>query len=353
MESSRTANTLLIMIAFFFLVVTLKLGQPVILALLLALLLAYVMDPIMMGLKKLGMHLALAVTFTTALFLGVFFGAGTLIVSNLISFGRRLPLYQIEFVRMVNSLTNEIKKIAGDNINLDFFEEIRKLPIGSIVIQTATTIASNVTLFLLVFLFSVLILIEKYNLPRKIVKVFSAHKHSKIPVILKHVDTSLRKFIGVRTLISLSIGTASGLVLFLFGVEFAIIWGLLTFLLNFVPNIGSAIAMTLPSLFSVIQFPGTPVPLWIFASLAACQFVTGVVLEPKFMGDTLNLSLLVIFLSMFFWGWLWGPVGVILAVPMTTSLKIVLATVPSTSRFTVFLEKPRVRRKRTGTERKK
>jgi predicted PurR-regulated permease PerM len=316
-----------------------KLAQPVVISMLLAVLLAYVMDPLMMGLKRLGLPLALAVTVTAILFLGLLFGAGTLLVSNLLAFARKLPGYKDQLLTMLENLAGSLSSLTADSINLDVIAEIRKLPVGSIVAGAARQIATNGSLALLVFLFSILILVEKYFLPRKLVKVFAGRKGSKIPTMLKHIDTNLRRFIGVRTFVSLLIGTFSGIVLALFGVEFAIVWGFLTFLLNFIPNIGSWVAMMLPPVFSLIQFAGTATPFWIFLVLASCQFVTGMLLEPKIMGNRMNLSLFIVFLSMFFWGWLWGALGVLLAVPMTASIKIILKNIPATSRYAVMLER--------------
>jgi len=348
MDRQRTTNILLFTITAFLIVLILKLAQPVVLVMLLAVLLGYIMDPVMMALKRLGLPLSLAVVITAILFLGIFTGTGTIIISNLISFGRKLPQYQDELIAWFNSINAQIEELTGDKIHYSLFDEIKKLRIGNIVVNAATTIASNISFLLLIILFASLFLVEKYHLTRKVVKTFSTRKTGKaksmIPVILRHIDTNLRKFLGVRTLMSLTVGVASGTVLFFFRVEFAIIWGLMTFLLNFIPNVGSLIAMLLPFIFSFVQYAGTATPYLILLSLAICQFVIGILMEPKLLGDSLNLSLFVVFLSIFFWGWLWGAAGVLLAVPMTTSIKIILSNIPATSRYTIFLEKPPIRK---------
>jgi predicted PurR-regulated permease PerM len=356
MDQQRTTNILLVSITAIAIVIGFKLAQPVLLVLLLSVLLAYIMDPVMMALKRIGLSLFLAVLITGLFFLGIFFGAGTIIISNLISFGRRFPTYQNELMRWLDSLAGQIETLTGGNISLDLIEEVGKLPIGSYVINTTTYLASNISLLVLILFFAILFLSEKYYLPRKLAKVFAGRRaprsRSKLPVILKHIDENLRKFLVVRTLISLAVGVSSGFALFLFGVEFAIIWGLLTFLLNFIPNIGSFISMVVPFLFSFVQYAGTPTPFLILLSLAFCQFITGVLMEPKFMGDTLNISLFFVFLSMFFWGWLWGAAGVLLAVPMTTSIKIILKNIPATSRYATLLEKLPTRRRLIHLRRK-
>jgi len=339
MDSQKVTNILLLILTSVVIVAVFKLAQPVVLILFLAVLLAYIMDPIMMALKRVGLPLSLSVGLTGLLFLGIFFGAGTIVISNLISFGRKLPRYQNELIEWLNSLITRLDEVTQGEVSLNLTKELGRIPIGSFVVNTATTIASNISFLVLILFFAVLILAEKYHLPRKLVKVYHGHKKHTVPAILKHIDTNLRKFIVVRTLISLAVGTTSGIILFLFGVEFAIVWGLLTFLFNFIPNIGSIIAALLPFIFSFVQFPGTLTPFWILLALTLCQFVTGVLMEPKFMGDILNLSLFVVFLSMLFWGWLWGAAGVLLAVPMTTSLKIILNNIPSTTRYALLLEK--------------
>jgi predicted PurR-regulated permease PerM len=231
-------------------------------------------------------------------------------------------------------------------MSLDPLAQVREMPIGSMLLRSVRSVV-NVTLqFLMVFFFAVLFLVEKYFIPRKLLRAFGPDRASRVPHILRHIDQSLRRYIGVKTLVSLVVALLSTGALLLFKVEFAVIWGVLTFLLNFIPSIGSITATILPFLFSFAQYGGTATPFWILLVLNSLQFTTGNMLDPMLMGTTLDLSLWVVFLSLLFWGWLWGPLGILLAVPMTTSIRIVLRNIPITARYATLLGKARLRERR-------
>ena len=154
----------------------------------------------------------------------------------------------------------------------------------------------------------------------------------------------MRAFLGIKALASLVIGIGTAVILLAFRVEFAVTWGFLTILLNFVPALGPITAIILPSLIAVIQYPGNLMPLAIIASLGVLHLGISNFIEPRFLGERLDLSFFVIFLSLFFWGWMWGAPGVLLAVPVTASLKIVLERIPATSRIAMLLGKTNRRR---------
>jgi AI-2 transport protein TqsA len=109
--------------------------------------------------------------------------------------------------------------------------------------------------------------------------------------------------------------------------------------LNFIPYLGSTIAVILPVLISLIQFGSWTRPLWVLLALLAIQNLVAQVLEPRIVGSGLKISVPVVFFTLFFWGWLWGAAGVLLAVPMTTSLKIVMENVPGAHPFALLLER--------------
>jgi AI-2 transport protein TqsA len=334
------ATTALLFIVVVFLTgVVLKLTQTVVISMLIALLLAYVMDPVVLLLRRLRfLPLWLSVLITALLFLGMFFGFGIIIFNNLMDFAVRFPSYQFRFTAMVRDLIVWVEATFNVNVRTEILDQIRRIPVPSIIFNATRSIISILLRFLLVFFFSLLILHGKYGLIRKILRSYPGRRGLRMSRILIHIDEGLRKYLGVKTLASLVIGTSTTVVLLLFGVEFAIILGAVTFILNFIPTLGSTIATFLPVLVALIQWADPARPFWIFVTLTALQNLIGTVLEPKVMGGRLNLSLLVVLFSLLFWGWLWGPAGVLLAVPMTTSIRIVLANVPSMQGTAQLLE---------------
>ncbi|MCX7031885.1 MAG: AI-2E family transporter, partial [Spirochaetes bacterium] len=127
-------------------------------------------------------------------------------------------------------------------------------------------------------------------------------------------------------------------------VEFAFVWGFLAFLLNFVPGAGPVVAIALPVLIAAAAHAFWPTAVLVVGLLGALHVGLSNALEPKLMGDHLDLSFLVVFVSLLFWGWLWGAAGVLLAVPLTATVKIVLEHIPRTRRFAVLLQRSRPRR---------
>jgi predicted PurR-regulated permease PerM len=149
----------------------------------------------------------------------------------------------------------------------------------------------------------------------------------QISSILGNIDDQVRQYLMTKTLISGATGVLTSLVLWILGVDFALLWGFLAFLLNFIPNIGSVISTLLPFSLSLLQFESLTIPVLVLALLGTIQVSMGNVVEPKVMSFSLNLSALVILISLIFWGWLWGIWGMILAVPFTATLKIVFENI--------------------------
>ena len=340
MDQARSLNILLFILVAIAVGVALKLMQPVLTLFLVALMLAYLIDPVLVVMdERLKIPLWAAVPLAGILSLALLSAIGLIIFRSLAEFTRDFNDFMPDIERTLNEATEFLAKRFGLELSFDPLDEIRGLLLSSFdkVALAAQSILRGVTSFLLVFFFALLFLSAKRHMRKRFSDAFS-HNQSSVPAILEQIDRSLRRFISVKTLISLSVGTVTSLILLAFGVRFAVVWGLLTFLLNFIPSIGSLAAVTAISLFSFAQFGGGFIPIAVAACIATAQLVTGSILEPKLIGDALNLSLLVVFIFLFFWGWMWGPVGALLAVPMTAALRIVLANIPATASFTRLME---------------
>lgn len=329
MTRHATTNLLLFLIVVFLSGFVLKVAQPVLIPVLIALLLAYVMDPIVLTLhRRLSVPLFPAVLLTGLLFLGISFVLGIVVYANLMDFARSFPRYQARLTAMIRDLVAGIQDWWPQVLHSQILDEIRRLPVASMVLNAASSIIANLVRFLTIFLLSLVVLFGKQFLIRKVLHSFPGQGR-RIARLLLHIDEDLRRYIVVKTLISLLIGISTSVTLLLFGVEFAVILGMVTFLLNFIPYLGSTIAVLLAVLVAVIQWAEPARVFWVFAVLVVLQNLIGTLLEPRVVGGRLNLSIVVVFFALLFWGWLWGPAGVLLAMPMTTSLKVILASIPS------------------------
>lgn len=341
---TKTTNKLLTVVVVLLTGAALKFAAPIFIALLLTVLLVYVIDPLVVFLHRRRLPLWLSALIAIIFFFALFMGLAVLIFFDLPHFGRTFPKFQEEIAASAQAFLRNLERSTGTQISIDPFEELRTLPIRPLVMNIARGSFRFLSEFFLIFFFAVILLIGKYRFIRMILTVFP-RRHSLVPIVLKHVDRHLRAYLGIKALASLAIGFVTIGILLLFRVEFAVTWGFLTVILNFVPTLGPITAVLLPVLISLVQFPGTFLPLAIAASLAVLHLGISSFLEPRFLGERLNLSFFVIFLSLFFWGWLWGPAGVLLAVPVTASLKIVLERIPSTARIAMLLGRAGERRK--------
>ncbi|HVO10354.1 MAG TPA: AI-2E family transporter [Vicinamibacteria bacterium] len=147
------------------------------------------------------------------------------------------------------------------------------------------------------------------------------------PESLRHMGEQAQSYLRLKTVVSLSNGIGMGLLAGMLGIPFAPVWGFLGFTLNYIPNLGSIVATTLPALLALAT-RGWPTVLAFVGGCVLLDQVLSRVVEPRLVSRSLGLPPLVVIVSLLFWGWLWGPVGVVLAVPLTTTLKIILAETP-------------------------
>lgn len=197
----------------------------------------------------------------------------------------------------------------------------------------------------LIYLTTIFILLEASILPGKIKAAMQNNTDAFDN--LAGVADDVKKYLAMKTAISLGTGILITVWLTILGVKYPVLWGLIAFLLNFVPNIGSIVAAIPACILAFLQLGAGP------AALAALGYmlvniVIGNLIEPRLMGERLGLSTLVVFLSLVFWGWVLGPIGMLLSIPLTMTVKIALQSHSETSKLAILLDsqKPRIRKKK-------
>jgi AI-2 transport protein TqsA len=188
--------------------------------------------------------------------------------------------------------------------------------------------------FFLILLTIVFILFEASGFPAKVRDALGDRGH--VLDSFREFSERLQEYLRIKTLVSLMTGGAIALWLWIVGLDFAMLWGVLAFLLNYVPNIGSFIAAIPAVLLALVALDWGGV-LLVIAGFAAVNMVFGNIVEPKMMGKGLGLSTLVVFMSLIFWGWVLGPVGMLLSGPLTMAVKIALETDPRSRWFAILL----------------
>jgi predicted PurR-regulated permease PerM len=182
-----------------------------------------------------------------------------------------------------------------------------------------------------VVIYFIFLIAERVSLPGRLARAFGEAKANEIMAVVEAINRAVHDYIALKTFVSVLQGLLSFAVLAAFGVDFAVMWGVLIFLFNFIPYIGSFVAVSLPIVLSFLQYAEEPwKPVLITLLLLLIQRVVDNFIEPRLTGQKLGLSPLIVLLSLAFWGWLWGIVGMILAVPLTVIGKIILENIRET-----------------------
>lgn len=337
-------------IALFVVGVVLYQLQSVLLPFFVAIFLSYIFKPIVLYLesKKVPMILSLLLVLLTVT--AVLFGMSLLVYSSITSFISELPKYEAR----LNTLVTEAVVVAeqmADNMNVSISDYawtdlIQVASITGIVTSSVGSFIVYLSNFVLVMLFMFFILAGSGQMAEKLKNSLSSERSTQIASIVENVDVQVRQYLFAKTLISLATGLVTYIILLLFGVDFPLLWGVLTFVLNFIPNIGSAAATVFPFLLAFLQFDSFTRPIFILLLLVATQNIIGNVLEPKLLGRSLNLSPLLVLVSLIFWGWLWGIWGMVLAVPITSMIKIICENVEALHPVAALMSGTILRKKR-------
>jgi predicted PurR-regulated permease PerM len=235
----------------------------------------------------------------------------------------------------------EIIETVTSQLNLGF-DPLAGINWGQSVGRFLMTLSGSVFAFasklVLVVVFLFFILLGKPYFKYKILKSFSQEKANQLSEITFSITAQIRRYLSLQFLISSVTGVLVWFALELIGVDFAITWGALAFFLNFIPTVGSIAASIPPILLALVQFyPSIWPGIITLIALLTIQLGIGNGIAPKVLGDQLNLSPVVILLSLLFWGWLWGIVGALLSVPVTAAIKIVCENIESLQPISVMM----------------
>lgn len=313
--------------------VVLKFAGQVVLPLIIAWLLSYLISPAVNYMTQRKIPTTLAVIFILIILLGIFYLSGTFLYSRFSAFVAAYPRYHsrmTELITMVTSQWNlDFDPLAGINWGQN---------IGRILVSFSQSIFGFVSKLILVIIFLFFILLGKPYFRYKILKSFSAQDADQISGIAFSITAQIRRYLGLQFIISSVTGVLVWLALTFIGVDFAVTWGALAFFLNFIPAVGSIVASIPPIILALVQFYPSfwPGIITMFV-LLTIQLGIGNGIAPKVLGDQLNLSPVVVLLSLLFFGWLWGIVGALLSVPIAAAIKIVCENIETLHPISVMM----------------
>jgi AI-2 transport protein TqsA len=292
--------------------------RPVMVPFVLAVLLYYLVSPIADALEQRARFPRWASTITTLLVVsGLIVLTGALITVSTRGLLDSADIYRERLVAIARRAVEFLDDRGVELGQASLVDAVRQLPLGRVLQTTAGTALSLVTNGFLVLVFIIFLLLGR---KRELVK----------SAVFREIDARIRRFLVLKFAVSAATGGLVGTILALLGLELALVFGVLTFFLNFIPSIGSIIAVLLPLPIALVQFDsvGTVTAVLVFPAIV--QLVIGNGIDPKLMGRGLDLSPVTILVALVFWGLLWGIVGMLLAAPLTGILRIVLAQFATT-----------------------
>tara|TARA_B100000287_G_C20575408_1_gene758238 strand:- start:97 stop:1119 length:1023 start_codon:yes stop_codon:yes gene_type:complete len=335
-SDNKIANSIYMMASLVVVFAGMKMASNLVVPFLLALFISLISMPLLNFLreKKINATLSVSLVLTTIVVLGL--GIAAIIGSSLNSFRMSLPEYKDRIYLVLENLVSFANKndinVDMENI-LNYMDPAFVLPF---IADTLSAFGNVLTNFVLIIFIVMFILLEASSFKNKLIKAFK--KDSKYMKNIDIFSKNINKYIAIKTIISMITGLLVFIMLYSIGVDYAILWGVTAFFLNYIPNIGSIIASVPAIILSLIQFDVY------YAFLVAIGYlliniIMGNIIEPRYLGKELGLSTLVVFISLIFWGWLLGPVGMILSIPLTMIIKIGLENYDDTKWLAIILSR--------------
>ncbi|NQW28697.1 MAG: AI-2E family transporter [Flammeovirgaceae bacterium] len=272
--------------------------------------------------------LSIAITF------GIIFIIFIIIQVNINDIIDSAPKYNQNFENLLSNVT----ALTGiSDIDEYLRQKLLTLDLNNFAKMFLSGISNLLSDGTMVLIYLIFLLMEEKLIPLKLQKIKENGLNANTWLaMINKISHSVNLYMGVKVVMSLLTAVLSYFIMIFIGVDFAILWAFLIFILNFIPFVGSLVATLFPSFFAVFQFGEVGPFLWTFCSVFMVQLLVGNLVEPKLMGKTLNMSPLIVIISLSFWGSIWGILGMILSVPMVSILIIILAHFPKTRNIAIL-----------------
>ena len=333
-KSDGAVKFLLVTAALFVVLAGIKTAATLLVPFLLSAFIAIICNPVVTKAAQYRIPKPIAVVFVIVIFLSIALSLAGLVGNSLTELSQLLPEYRAqlkeEFVWLTTQLDKYNIKVSSDLL-IEYFDPGAAMGLAANMLSGLGGVMANLFLIIITVIF---MLFEASSVPRKL------HLAMDDPQArLKQIDeflASVNNYLAIKTLVSIATGVCVSVMLWALGLDFFLLWGVLAFLLNYIPNIGSIIAAVPAMSLAVLQL-GPVTAGFIGLGYLTINTVMGNVVEPRYLGRGLGLSTLVVFLSLIFWGWLLGTVGMLLSVPLTMIIKIALESSSEGRWFAVLL----------------
>jgi predicted PurR-regulated permease PerM len=335
MKFSAISRGLFSIAAFVVFIAGLRAASSIIIPFLLASFIAVITSPAMIWLKKRGVRAGFSIVGILLIVIMALWLLVQITGSSITQFASNADAYRAS-LRVITSDWIVWLKEQGLDVNDEAFTSlINPARAMTIVVNTLTQFLQGLlTNTFLILVTVVFILLELAGLPNKL-QIALGKDHGSVPAMDRFSD-SLNRYLLIKSGVSLTTGVCAYLLCKLIGINYALLWGILAFLLNYIPNIGSIVAAIPPVMLAMIEV-GAGKALLLAAGYMVINIVFGNFIEPRLMGKGLGLSTLVVWMSLIFWGWVFGPVGMLLSVPLTMVVKIAMEAKEETKWVAILL----------------
>ncbi|MEM0899156.1 MAG: AI-2E family transporter [Pseudomonadota bacterium] len=327
----------------------LYIGQNIFIPVIASIILAYIIIAVAQWLGQIpaiGERLpaVLRYTFSILAIIGIVTAFVSLIISNINQVIELAPVYQARLLAVIQNFAGMIGQVfeidtepTWETVRRDILGEIS---LQSIVGSTVTSISVLVGSVFVVMVYTGFAMAERRLFERKMMQLSDRPDDGRrIADIVRVINTRIGDYLAAKTLVNLVLGLISYIVMAIVGLDFAAFWAVLIALFNYVPYVGSFLGVLFPSTIAVIQFGDPTLYVGTFIGLVAAQVFMGSIVEPNFLGRSLNLSPFIILVSLTSWGSLWGIAGALLSVPITAIMVIILSEFEGTRPIAVLLSR--------------
>ncbi|MBR4437145.1 MAG: AI-2E family transporter [Spirochaetia bacterium] len=347
-RKNKAFSTLFVLVfmvvGIFFLKSTAAVFAPIVFAVMIS----FMLFPVMQKMEKHHIPRILAVIIIMSVLAVVVYFIVIIAQNSFNLFINNYPRYLQQFQEIYYDFSNKLIEKFELQVQPDIFASTNwPRLVQTYVISFSSSISKMAGYTLLIFIFMFFLFLEYPYLNEKIKDAFSFREAKKFNIISTRILYLVGRYFFVKLIISLLTGLEVWGLLKLLGVDFALVWGGIAFALNFVPTVGSTVVVILISIQGIVQFyPDVFMPTVVFLLNLGVQQLMGNLIEPRIQGSNLNLSPVLILISLAFWAWVWGPLGAVLAVPITVMLRVVFSYFDSTRFISILMSTGYSKKKR-------
>lgn len=347
-RKNKAFSTLFVLVfmvvGIFFLKSTAAVFAPIVFAVMIS----FMLFPVMQKMEKHHIPRILAVIIIMSVLAVLVYFIVVIAQNSFNLFINNYPRYLQQFQEIYYDFSNKLIEKFELQVQPDIFASTNwPRLVQTYVISFSSSISKMAGYTLLIFIFMFFLFLEYPYLNEKIKDAFSFREAKKFNIISTRILYLVGRYFFVKLIISLLTGLEVWGVLKLLGVDFALVWGGIAFALNFVPTVGSTVVVILISIQGIVQFyPDVFMPTVVFLLNLGVQQLMGNLIEPRIQGSNLNLSPVLILISLAFWAWVWGPLGAVLAVPITVMLRVVFSYFDSTKFISILMSTGYSKKKR-------